>query len=61
MSTNIYGIDLLIKQDKQFRLCEINGQNSGMNGFAKLYGDDRVANKVVQTLEDHAGKITINK
>lgn len=60
MSTNIYGIDLLINQDNQFRLCEINGQNSGMRGFAKLYGDDRVAQRVIQTLEEHAGKITIN-
>lgn len=60
MTTNLYGLDILVDQEGKFHLGEINGQNSGIAGFRKLYGDNRVAAKIVSTLEEQAGKITFN-
>ena len=56
----LYGLDVLIDESGQFFLNEINGVCSGMNGFKKIYGDNRVQDKVFDMLEDKYGLITIN-
>ncbi len=58
---SLYGLDIIESQDGQRYLLEMNGINSGMNGFEKIYGDNRVWVKVFHMLEEKYGKnLTLN-
>jgi glutathione synthase/RimK-type ligase-like ATP-grasp enzyme len=46
----LYGLDFVKARDGRHFLIEINGINSGMEGFKKIYGDDRVRLNVVEML-----------
>jgi glutathione synthase/RimK-type ligase-like ATP-grasp enzyme len=58
---SLYGLDIITNNENNKRLLnEINGIRSGMRGFQKIYGDDRVKRRVLSMLEKEYGKITIN-
>ncbi|HLD40526.1 MAG TPA: hypothetical protein VJB13_05310 [Candidatus Nanoarchaeia archaeon] len=56
----LYGLDLVLDQEGKYHLLEVNGVCSGMKGFGKIYGDDRVEQQVYQMLQQRYGKITVN-
>lgn len=57
---SLYGLDIIIDKNGQYHLIEINGICSGMGGFEKVYGDNRVKERVLQMLEEKYGKLTLN-
>jgi len=58
---SLYGLDIIESQDGQRYLLEMNGINSGMNGFEQIYGDNRAWIKVFHMLEKKYGKnLTLN-
>ena len=57
---SLYGIDIIIDRKGKKYLNEINGVKSGMRGFGKIYGDNRVEEKVFSMLEEKHGKLTVN-
>lgn len=56
----LYGLDLVQDKQGQYHLLEVNGVCSGMKGFEKVYGDDRVEQQVYQMLQQRYGKVTVN-
>ncbi len=56
----LYGLDIIVDKEGQRHILEINGVNSGMNGFKEIYGDNRVEEKVFDMLQEKYGKISIN-
>jgi len=56
----LYGIDLVRDQQGKYHLLEINGVCSGMKGFEKIYGDDRVEQQAYRMLQQRYGEITVN-
>jgi glutathione synthase/RimK-type ligase-like ATP-grasp enzyme len=56
---SLYGLDIIVDREGRRRLIEINGVNSGTNGFKEVYGDDRVRNKIIRSLENCFGTITM--
>jgi len=55
---SLYSLDILIDKEGRKHLIEIGGVTSGMRGFEKIYGDDRVQREVYGMLQDEYGKIT---
>src|SRR5436190_10552622 len=41
-----YSVDLVITPDNRPALIEINGSNSGFEGFRAAYGDDRILDSI---------------
>ncbi len=56
----LYGLDLIVSEEGKPYLLEINGICSGMRGFERVYGDDRVQKKVYQMLEEKYGTLAFN-
>ncbi len=56
----LFSLDLAQDQQGNWKLFEINGANSGMLGFKKIYGDHRVENQVYGMLRERYGDIAIN-
>ena len=57
---SLYGLDIIEDQNSRRHLVEINGIRSGMRGFSKVYGDDRVQKRVNHMLQERYGKLTVN-
>ncbi len=58
----LFGIDLLIDSTTgNYKLAEINGIRSGMNGFTDIYGDTRVKIEVKSMLSKKYGDIYVDQ
>ena len=57
---SLYGLDIAHGKKGGMFLFEINGVNSGMNGFARIYGDRRVEQKVYEMLAEGGKPLSIN-
>ena len=57
---SVYGLDVIVTNDRIRILNEINGIRSGMGGFQKVYGDNRVEERVWDLLRTEHGDLTIN-
>ena len=56
---SLYGLDIIENEGKR-TILEINGINSGMQGFEQIYGDDRVQRQVFDMLKEKYGKLTVD-
>lgn len=56
----LYGLDIIISKDGRRFVNEINGIQSGMQGFQNIYGDNRVKEKVVDMLQAKYGELSVN-
>lgn len=53
----LYGLDIIRDQEQKLNLIEVNGVASGMSGFRKLYGDNRVEKQVDEMLDEKYGRV----
>ncbi len=56
----LFGIDLEQDQQGKWRLFEVNGVNSGMPGFQRIDGDNRIEKQVWAMLRERYGDIALN-
>ncbi len=56
---SLYGVDILVDEGGKSWISEINGINSGMQGFRNIYGDNRVERKVISMLREKYGKLSV--
>ncbi|HYD03148.1 MAG TPA: hypothetical protein VEC16_02510 [Alphaproteobacteria bacterium] len=57
---SLYGLDMIVDRDGKRHIIEVNGVRSGMKGFEKIYGDNRVEEKVHSMLQEKYGTLTQN-
>ena len=53
--SSIFGLDFIsapYEGKREHALLEINGVDSGMSGFEKIYGDNRVENQVINSIKE---------
>jgi hypothetical protein len=57
---SLYGLDFVKARDGRYFLVEINGIRSGMEGFKKIYGDNRVEDKVSEMIKEKYPNLSYN-
>ncbi len=56
----LYDLYLLPTPDGRIFLGEVSGVAVGMNGFSRVYGDNRVEDQVIRMLTKRYGRIAFN-